>query len=268
MTESRLYYITAFSRSADKQKEQLDATKEWLEMDALLVQDGTCVEMGLLSKIAKTQEEWEEWWSAQAYAKEVSIQFSTLVAAGPESEACVERLIEKMMTTNTMESQFLDAYRVVSDGKMHFHDGRNWRMNEATLLSMSEACAVLRLKVHAMWQKRFTIAAEIDAARDVMALSERMTCYKVETPDCCMESGIHSICKDGDNSKMMFQLVPLFDWDDIRVLEDKEADVLVEVDNVTQQLRRTECVLERQRALKEWQSRHLKKKRTRALVML
>ena len=255
---SRFLYVMGYATGQISEKE-ITETQD-LALDVLWVQERTCVEMGILSQHAKTEEEWETWCNSQVkMITQFCIQCKTLVDVGEEGEACVQRFIEKKLQTNEMESHFLDAYRIMSGGKMHVCDGRNWCMDPEILESMREACTDLRTKVKEMWDRRFELACEIDAVRNVLALMDRLQPYCIDHAD---RVGMYCIGGERSTSRpLLLQMQARFDGYDVHVLQDEETDMLVELDKFTKTLRDREAVLERQK--RNHQRQQIKKKRGR-----
>jgi hypothetical protein len=215
------------------------------------VQRGDCVEMVFVSNIPKQEQEWVTWVEKQNI--KLHVQMSMLVSMGEEGEACVNRLIEMCMeNAHTMDASFFDAYRIASNGKMHFYDGRGWCMKQQDYERMRQSKRSMQAEVERAWQRRMRLATEIDMAHDILSLSERIAPFQICEP---LESGavVYSLRRTGymetGDSPMLLQFTALFDWYDLKVLEDKEAETLMEIDTQTHALHQMEVVLERQRVL-------------------
>jgi hypothetical protein len=187
-----------------------------------------------------------------------------LVNEGEDGETCVDRLIDILIETKVgdaalgddadgdarvlaVKSHVFDTFRIASCGMMHYLDSREWKMTHDNFTDLRCKALYLRRELTQAWQRRYDLAHEIYIARDVMALSEKLVPYRHEAMD---SEGItvYSVCSDG-TSRMLLNFTPLFDWYDIRVLEDKEADSLAEVDLLTRKLHRVDIVINKQRAL-------------------
>ena len=153
-----------------------------------------------------------------------------------------------------MDEHFFDAFRIASNGKMHHQDGRDWQMSIADYHDMRKSKIGLRLAIEQAWQRRFNLATEIDATRDALLLVDKLAPFKLNTP---MNDGsiIYSIRSPittselNEDSRMLMQFTPLFDWHDLHILEAREMESLAEIDQLTCRLQRTDIVLERQRVL-------------------
>lgn len=242
--QSTLFYLTGFCTEKVAIKKD-DAA--WLQMEALVVQnpDGS-VEMGFISAKSHSEQEWTDWCTRHM-DEHVSVQWSALVPMGHESEACIERLIDKYAADYRIIEQnnalFWEAYRIVSNGKMHFEDTRNWCMSKEMLDEMHKGCIALRKELDKLWQRRFDIAFELDAARDVLALVEKIRPYMIKADADDYMSEQYSI------GGLPFNFALFFDGHDVRVLETKELELLVQLDEKSRTVRRMECVYQRQELL-------------------
>jgi hypothetical protein len=240
-----------------------------LQLEPVIVKRGDCLEALFIAREARNEKEWKEWLETSEWVQNtLHLQMNTLVAVGEDGEACVNRLIENFLDEGlqkgaasasamprAMDEHFFDAFRIASNGKMHHQDGRDWRMSVPDYHDMRKSKIGLRLAIEQAWQRRFNLAAEIDATRDVLMLVDKLTPFKLSAP---MNDGsiIYSICSPitttselNENSRMLMQFTPLFDWHDLHILEAREMEGLAEIDRLTCKLQQTEIVLERQRAL-------------------
>ena len=116
---SCLYYVTGYyGKSACEA-----ATAHGLLLNPIVSKSPSgCVEMLFVANDLQTESEWETWFKSQDIANNFFAQTSLLVKLGIDGEACVNRFIDTQATM--MNADVFDAYRIASNGKMHFMDGR------------------------------------------------------------------------------------------------------------------------------------------------
>ena len=246
--QSALFYVMGFLNKQDKEKTIDWGVIEGLVLKPLVVQRGECVEMVCVSKQYRTENEWSAWLRDNDHIKQhLHVQTSCMVSMGDDGEACVSRLLEKGVV-NDREHEF-EVFRLASGGKMYYLDQREWCMRASDVHELRQRRLGLRVAIEQTWQRRFNLSVEIDAVRDVLGLVEKLTPYRIS--DQGGGAAYYSISSSATphDGKMMMQFTPLFDWFDLRVLEDREAETLGEIDALTCKLQRTDVVIERQRAL-------------------
>jgi hypothetical protein len=241
--------------------------KEKLALAPVIVRRGDCIEGLFIAQEPKNEREWTQWLERNEWVQAaLHLQMSTLVAVGEDGEACAHRLIENFLDEGlqkgstsasaiprAVDEHFFDAFRIASNGKMHHQDGRDWHMTVPDYHEMRKSRIGLRIAIEQAWQRRFNLAAEIEAARDVLLLLAKIEPYKLSSTlnDGSIVYSIrtHNDTSDESNSRMLMQFTPLFDWHDLHILEAREAEALVDIDRLTTKLQQTEIVLERQRTL-------------------
>ena len=260
---SRLFYVMGYGKGphgADAFDACFDAA--WLALHPIVVHitQSNCIEILLVSIEAQTETEWESWLNANETVHRLLFAQTSIMVNTDNGEACASRMIEKFMDEHNhndnnsgviMESHFLDAFRIASGGKMHHLDGRQWVMSASSFDDMRHARARLQAELETAWQRRFDISRQIDIARDVLSLSERLAPYQVNpmSYEAPLDEISYTILGTRDTCQMMLKLTPLFDWHDVRVLEDIETESLAHIDSVTHKLTAMDNVIERQQAL-------------------
>ena len=261
LDRSSMFYVLGYVKQQQEGPaiERGYTDSEWLLLDPVVVASKlkNCVEVFLVAKEPRTETEWETWLHRRDDL--LFVQISMMVNNTTDGESCMDGMIEKYVnentTTNSISSHMLDAYRIASGGKMHFSDGRAWAMTVENYDDLRRQRLGVHFATDKAWQRRFEISRQIDLARDVLALSERLAPFQavamVESDGSWerVYSMNNNTAVGGGSSMMLLKFTPLFDWYDVRILEDRETEALVEIDGLTRKLQRIDDVLERQRAL-------------------
>jgi len=190
----------------------------------------------------RTECEWDAWFKTQAIAYNFFAQMSLLVKVGSDGESCVNRFIDTQAIT--LDAAVFDAYRIASDGKMHFMDGREWAMTRRSYDAMCHEEVQVQGQIQNAWQMHFKLENEIEMIRDVLIVSERLAHFKTGM---VLESGAPIYAMSGNS--MLLHFMPLFDWCDVQVLEDKMLEMLTEIDELNHKHMQLSIVLERQKTL-------------------
>ena len=190
----------------------------------------------------QTESEWETWFKVQGVACNFFAQTSLLVKVGIEGEACVNRFIDTQATM--MNADVFDAYRIASNGKMHFMDGRQWAMTRQIFDVMCHEAVQVEKRIQNAWQQHFELDNEIAMIREVLIVLERLAPFKTGM---VLESGAPIYAISGNT--MLLHFMPLFDWNDVQTLEDKTLEILTEIDELNRKHIQLSIVLERQRML-------------------
>ena len=243
METSCLYYVTGYY---GKPVCAADGTANGLLLMPLVTTSPAgCVEMLFIAAKERSESDWDAWFREQGIANHFFTQLSSLVKAGSHGEACADRLINTIMVgAVTMSSDVFDAYRIASDGKMHFLDGREWVMTRQAYDVMVHEAICIQARIQMAWQRRFNIENELDMARDVLTIAERLDSFRTTM---VLESGAPIYAMS--NNRMLLQFMPLFDWDDVEILENEILEMLTDIDELTRQQIRLSLVLDKQKIL-------------------
>jgi hypothetical protein len=171
-----------------------------------------------------------------------------MMVTSDDGEACMDRIIEKCVLEKCklqqdgrilMEHHVFDAYRIASGGRMHFFDTREWPMPMEKFDEMRAERLRLEWDMQEAWQRRVRLSQEIEMARDIWDLYEKLSSFEP------VGDHYHMV----ENHGIQWQFKVQFDWHDIQILEDKETEMLVHMEGVSNQIARLNAVLDRQRAI-------------------
>ena len=92
------------------------------------------VEMLLMSKVARTQRQWQ-----QILTKVIGLSVQSCDTLSRNAIGSIERMIyTRAHRTGSPWVRFMDAYRLLSGGFMHQMDGRDWAMSRRALKKLRE----------------------------------------------------------------------------------------------------------------------------------
>ena len=284
---SYFYYINSFAKPllllVDNSEEILVRNLTSAGGDSLAMQPmvlccktQNSVEIILVCKEKQTEKEWEEWYHkhAKRWNTYLGIQLQMMVPP-TNCECCVDRLIEKHVVENSttvnenekhiiIRSHFFDAFRIASNGQMHFYDVREWAVSETTFAEMRARRLRTEWKIQEIWERRIEISNQIDMARDILDLSIRLAPFKIERhpnnnnndddddhSSSSMEQH-HYYSMPAGNQSVQLKFTPMFDLHDIQALEDKELDLIVETNKLSIEFDRVDKIIQRQRKYMEF----------------
>ena len=236
---SCLFYVTGYYGKSAREP----ATAHGLLLNPIVSNSPSgCVEMLFVAKASQTESEWETWFKSQDIANNFFAQMSLLVKLGIDGEGCVNRFIDTQATM--INADVMDAYRIASNGKMHFMDGRKWAMTRQDYDAMCHEAVQVQNRIQNAWQDHLQLENEIEMIRDVLIVLDRLAPFNTRM---VLESGapIYAI---SDNT-MLLHFMPLFDWNDVQILEDKMVEIITEIDELNRKHIQLSIVLERQKML-------------------
>jgi hypothetical protein len=220
-----------------------------LAIAPIVVWDQTSKQVEIIF-ISKKQEEgiWEQTLNEHV-SNIISIQIGVLLDTenGP---TCVERLIQKRIACKNrlgnneqchdnqiIENIFMDAYRLMSCGIMHHMDTREWKMTKSNRRSLVKLQCIIENKIERLQTTR------MDIVRHIGNLN-----FAVEFINVKLYSSNSELLQDICGTSW-YELEAILNEREaeLKIYEDKEIDVMTEMDNLHTRLQQIKTVLQRQR---------------------
>ena len=129
------------------------------------------VEVLLVSRKKHTEAEWEQTLGRSITLPGVCIQAKELIVDATQGIACAERLLGKIASTST---DVLDAYRILSGGRMHVLDTRIWCMTYRAMADMRADLRALEGKLQTCISERTDVIRLIECTHVVMNAAQAL----------------------------------------------------------------------------------------------
>ena len=150
----------------------------WKRPPTVVEEEGV-VELLLIARVPMS----EGMWRTQADAWITSVQMHELVSGPVHGAACVERFIEKTKKKGGQgpaEEALWDAYRLLSDGRMHPDDERGWCMSLRAMRAMRADMLALESSVRKLLRERMEVVRLIEYGESVLDTAQ-MLCVLLTT---------------------------------------------------------------------------------------
>jgi hypothetical protein len=183
--------------------------------------------------IAKNKHDEGTWGRAIASLGMLHIQ-TTMMFDDENGQSCMERLIAKQISLNGSSSDyhiddvFLDAYRIASQGLMHYLDTRIWTMKKENIRRLHQVKTQIDIDIEHKTKKRYQVNRQIMVQHLV-------------------DEHVKILC-DSDPAKYI-GLSPMLSEThdmDIQKLEDEELELISEMDLLYQKSGQIISILRRQ----------------------
>jgi hypothetical protein len=224
----------------------------------------------------------ESAWRTHAEAWIDNVQMHELITTPVHGSACVERFMEKHAKScdaadATKKESLLDAYRLLSDGRMHPDDTRDWCMSLRAMRALRAEMVTLGDHMRQLVQERTEIARMIEYSESVLETTQILASMPLPVMISLPPGGgdhqyyfyisSSSSAPDNNNNNNMWsqQRQWLVDQQqvELRALESRELELLHAIELDRSQLQRLTSVRDRQEPLRAQRRREAATKHPR-----
>ena len=247
-----LFYAMGFRHSPRLPAPPIDVLwrmQRLLRIAPLVVASGEALEVLLIGNRAHTATA----WAAEGLVAHLMRVQTAFVVPPEQGTACVARLIQKhrlLRPPTTTDNDgvaldtLLDAYRIVSDGRMHPLDTLEWCMATPALERMREEACALEAELQAHAREANEVSALVERAQVVLETARTIMRWQVEEEAEHRPAPTVRVWLHHGRSWVMEQQ----EWE-LRVLEDREMELLHATELKRAQLGDLCTVLHRQATL-------------------